>query len=72
MLTIPEGRTSCPGKNLALTEIRTATAVLLSAFDFHFVPGDNGEAVELDMRDQLAANPGDLNLIFTPRSSSQA
>lgn len=71
MLTVPEGRTSCVGKNLALTEIRMVTADLLSAFDVRFAPGDNGEAVELNMRDQLTANPGDLSLVFTPRSSGQ-
>ncbi len=47
------------------------TADLLSAFDVRFAPGDNGEAVELNMRDQLTANPGDLSLVFIPRSSGQ-
>lgn len=42
-------------------------ADLLANFDIEFPPGDNGEAVERDMRDQLTANPGDLNLIFKPR-----
>jgi hypothetical protein len=55
------------GKNLALTEIRMVTASLLSRFRICFAPGDNGEAVECDMRDQLTGNPGDLNLVFEPR-----
>lgn len=66
-LIIPEGRTSCVGKALALTEIRMVTASLLSVFRVKFAEGDNGEAVERDMRDQLTGNPGDLILAFTPR-----
>ena len=62
-----EGRTSCVGKNLALTEIRMVVASLLSSFRIAFVSGDNGEAVERDMRDQLTGNPGDLNLVFELR-----
>lgn len=66
-LIMSKGRTSCVGKNLALTEIRMVIASLLSAFRIHFAPGDNGEPVERDMRDQLTANPGNLNLIFERR-----
>ena len=61
------GRTSCVGKELALTEIRMVTAQLLPKFRTSFAPGDNGEAVEHDMRDQLTGNPGDLFLIFERR-----
>lgn len=43
-------------------------AELLAGFDIAFAPGDSGEAVERDMRDQLTANPGDLNLVFKPRT----
>lgn len=43
------------------------TASLLAAFHVSFVPGDKGEAVERDMRDQLTGNPGELRLIFEPR-----
>ena len=67
MLTLCEGRTSCVGKDLALTEIRMVTACVLSTFRICFTPGDNGEAVERDMRDQLTGNPGDLYLIFASR-----
>ncbi|KAF5873339.1 putative benzoate 4-monooxygenase cytochrome protein [Botrytis fragariae] len=63
------GRTSCVGKNLALTEVRMASAHLISAFKIHFHPGDNGDAVERDLRDQLTAKPGELRLIFEPRIS---
>ena len=65
-IIILEGRTSCVGKNLALTEIRMVIASLISTFQIRFPSGDNGEAVERDMRDQLTGNPGDLNLVFEP------
>ncbi|KAL6720637.1 hypothetical protein ACLMJK_002562 [Lecanora helva] len=65
------GKTACVGKNLALTEIRMVIASLLSAFDIKFPPGESGQAVERDMKDQLTANPGDLNLIFTPRTRTK-
>lgn len=43
------------------------TASLVSTFRFCFAPGDTGEAVERDMRDQLTGDPGKLNLLFEPR-----
>ncbi|KAL9035951.1 MAG: hypothetical protein Q9180_004579 [Flavoplaca navasiana] len=61
------GRTSCVGKELAMTEIRMVVANLLANFDISFPPGDNGEAVERDMKDQLTANPGELFLKFETR-----
>jgi len=61
------GRTSCVGKNLALREIRMITASLVSTYHLRFRPGDKGEAVERDMKDQITANPGDLHLIFQHR-----
>ena len=54
-----------------MTELRMVLAGILSQFDVAFAPGDNGEAVERDLRDQLTANPGDLNLKFSNRSKSQ-
>ncbi|KAL9105897.1 MAG: hypothetical protein Q9227_009008 [Pyrenula ochraceoflavens] len=62
------GRTSCVGKNLALTKIRMVVANLLANFDTSFAPGDTREAVERDMRDQLTAKPGDLYLLFKART----
>ncbi|KAI9698907.1 MAG: hypothetical protein M1820_007328 [Bogoriella megaspora] len=65
------GRTSCVGKNLALTEIRMVVASLFAHFNVYFPPGDKGEAVERDMRDQLTANPGDLKLRFEARTPTK-
>ena len=66
-LIIFQGRTSCVGRDLALTDIRAATARLFSDFRVRFAPGDGGEAVERDMRDQQTANPGNLTLTFQRR-----
>lgn len=57
------------GKNLALMEIRSVTAALLSRYDLGFAPGTGrGEAVERDMGDQFTATPGRLELVFTERN----
>ena len=44
------------------------TARLIDTFLISFLPGEDGGAVERDMKDQLTANPGDLILVFEPRS----
>lgn len=62
------GRRVCVGKNLALTQIRLVAIILLSRYRVHFAPGETGEAVERDMRDQLTAQPGRYAVVFEPRS----
>lgn len=62
------GRRVCVGKNLALTQIRLVATILLSRYRVHFAPGETGEAVERDMRDQLTAQPGRYAVVFEPRS----
>ncbi|KAF1992980.1 putative benzoate 4-monooxygenase cytochrome P450 [Amniculicola lignicola CBS 123094] len=61
------GRYACVGKNLALTEIRFVTALLLSKYDIAFGYGEDGTSVWKNMRDQFTAVPGKLDLIFNPR-----
>ncbi|KAI1323412.1 benzoate 4-monooxygenase cytochrome P450 [Xylariaceae sp. FL0255] len=62
------GRTSCAGKHLAMAQLRLFAAGLLSRYNITFAPGErNGEAVERDMRDQLTASPGRLNIVFEKR-----
>ncbi|KAL8895404.1 MAG: hypothetical protein Q9192_003654 [Flavoplaca navasiana] len=68
--SIGRSRTSCVGKNLALTSIRMVIASLLATYHISFAPGDNGKAVERDMKDQLVAVPGDLYLVFERRQQS--
>ncbi|KAI9151287.1 Cytochrome P469 monooxygenase [Paramyrothecium foliicola] len=61
------GRTSCAGKRLAMGQMRLVAAAILSRYHIKFAPGDNGDAVERDMTDQLTANPGRLVLVFEKR-----
>lgn len=63
------GRYSCIGKNLALAEIRFATALLVSKYDITLAPGEDGCRVLNDMKDQFTAVPGTLELVFTPLES---
>lgn len=67
VVTFP-GQTSCVGKALAMIEVRLAMAAMLSRFRISFAQGsDGGRRVELGMKDQLTAKPGDLFLVFEPR-----
>ncbi len=66
-LTQLTGRRICVGKNLALTQIRLVTAVLLTKYHVCFALGEDGEAVERDMRDQLTAVPGKCRVVFEAR-----
>ena len=63
------GRYACVGRNLALTEIRLVAALLVSKYDITFAPGEDGMRVWEDMKDQFTAVPGQLDLVFTPRST---
>ena len=67
MLTGFTGRRICVGKNLALTQIRLVTETLLLKYRVRFAPGENGEAVERDMRDQLTAQAGKYRVVFEMR-----
>ena len=46
------------------------TALLASEFDFGFAPGEFGELVEGEMKDQFTSNPGPLRLVFTKRQGA--
>lgn len=58
---------SCPGKQLALIELRLLTARLVTQYDFRF--SDEGKRHEIiaDIKDCFTAIPGPLNLVFTER-----
>ena len=62
-----QGRYSCVGKNLALSELRYVAALLVGRYHVGFAPGESGEDVEGKMRDQFTAAPGGLRLVFTRR-----
>ncbi|KAE9366630.1 cytochrome P450 [Stipitochalara longipes BDJ] len=60
------GQQSCTGKQLALLELRTIVALLVTKFNINFAPGDDGKEVVENLTDHFAATPGKLKLIFTP------
>ena len=61
------GRYNCVGRSLAYMEMRYVTALLALEFDFEFAPGESGERVEGEMKDQFTSNPGPLKLVFKKR-----
>ncbi|KAL8973608.1 MAG: hypothetical protein Q9197_002147 [Variospora fuerteventurae] len=61
------GSRQCVGKNLALTEIRLVVAMLLKRFEVSFPVEQNVDSVIDDMKDQVTAQPGECQLVFTPR-----
>jgi cytochrome P450 len=66
-LPFAQGRYTCLGKGLALSELRIVTALLISKYRIGFVQGDDGAAVQEDLRDSFTACPGSLRLNFAPR-----
>ncbi|PHH64775.1 hypothetical protein CDD81_4037 [Ophiocordyceps australis] len=63
-LPFAQGRYTCLGKALALSELRVVTALLVSKYRIRFPHGEVGESVERDLRDQFTAAPGNLDLVF--------
>ncbi|KEY67605.1 hypothetical protein S7711_08275 [Stachybotrys chartarum IBT 7711] len=66
-LPFAQGRYTCIGKALALSELRTITTLLVSNFDFSFKEGDDGSSVVRDARDHFTTCPGPLELVFLRR-----
>ncbi|PHH68650.1 hypothetical protein CDD82_375 [Ophiocordyceps australis] len=66
-LPFAQGRYTCLGKALALSELRVVTALLVSKYHIRFPQGEAGESVERDLRDQFTAAPGGLGLVFEAR-----
>ncbi|KAL8896385.1 MAG: hypothetical protein Q9192_003121 [Flavoplaca navasiana] len=61
------GRYNCIGKPLALAQIRSVVALLISKFDVHFAPGEDHLSVWKDLKDQFNSHPGKLHLVFSER-----
>lgn len=57
------------GKGLALTEIRLVAAKLLERYYIRFAPGTDPDVLEREMRDQMTAQVGHIQLLFIPRVS---
>ena len=60
------GNNSCIGRNLAMQEMRTLTALLLLQYDVAFAPGEDGSRLENESRDHFTMSLAPLELIFTP------
>lgn len=65
------GKYSCVGQNLALMELRFVVSLLVRKFRIGFAPGESGEKLLTDLRDQFTAAPGKLQLQFQLRGPSQ-
>lgn len=52
---------------MAIDVLRITTAQLIKKYRFRLAPGETGERVLRDMKDQLAPNPGQLVLLFEKR-----
>jgi len=64
-LTFKTGPYSCIGKQLALMELRTVVAMLVTRFDVHFAPGEDGSALLENVQDVFTVCLNDLDLVFT-------
>ncbi|KAI0183116.1 cytochrome P450 [Xylaria flabelliformis] len=61
------GRYSCVGRELALRQARVFVTGIVSQFEIHLGKGEDGIAVEKEMRDEFTAYPGPLWLRFEAR-----
>ncbi|TVY78438.1 Cytochrome P450 monooxygenase FCK2 [Lachnellula suecica] len=64
------GRYGCIGKNLALMELRTVAAKLVTAFDISFAPGENGKKLLDESKDHFTVGLAALKLQFRPRNQA--
>ena len=63
------GPTSCPGKNLALTEARMAVSVIVSRFDLKLDPSYDPQKWYEDISDYFIMIKGPLPTLLSPRQS---
>lgn len=59
----------CIGRPLALLEIRTVVAKLVTIFDVGFAPGEDGHELLYKTRDHFTLGMGSLKLVFTKRKN---
>ncbi len=50
-------------------ELRTVLALLVTQFDVHFAPGEDGSNLLNKSQDFFTISLSDLNLVFTPIKS---
>ena len=53
-------------------EVRLVTAILISQFEISFAENEDGTKVWTEMTDSFTANPGPLNLVFSPLPAAAA
>lgn len=63
------GRFSCPGKQLALMNLRRITALIAHKYDVAFAPGQRPEDFTGGMLDHFTRGVPKLDLVFTPRKA---
>jgi tryprostatin B 6-hydroxylase len=61
------GHHSCLGRAFAMNDMRLITARLVQRYRFRIPPGETGDAVLRDLKDQFTSNPGRLRLVFELR-----
>lgn len=58
----------CIGRPLALLELRTVIAKLLTQFEVSLAPGEDGKKLEYESRDHFTLGMNKLHLVFKPRN----
>lgn len=58
------GPFGCIGKNLAMMELRTVTARLITKFDVSLAPGEDGHRIMYETKDHFTVDPGSLDMVF--------
>ena len=61
------GRYSCVGRQLGLTELRLVMSALMGKYEIAFWEGDDGSGVVRNMKDNFTSAPGELKLVFVER-----
>lgn len=62
-----KGRYACPGKNLAMMELRMALSRIALGYDMNFVAEEDGQRFDRDTKDVFTLGISPLSLIFTRR-----
>lgn len=58
------GPFGCIGKSLAMMELRTVTAKLVTRFDISLAPGEDGKRLMYHTKDHFTVDPGGVDIIF--------
>lgn len=59
------GPFGCIGRNLAMMELRTVTARIISKFDLKLADGEDGHRLMYETKDHFTVDPGHLDIVFT-------